>query len=258
MSAAINPKGAHVYTKESGPNAWVSAYFGSSVGQKILVALTGLGLVGFLVGHMIGNLKVFSGPESLNKYAYFLKHDIGALLWIARAGLLGMFFLHLTITLRLQALSTAARPIGYRNRRSAQASTASKTMLYTGLVIAAFTVFHLAHYTFMVVHQVDLGNGMSKSYADLTYTLADGKVVHDVYSMVIAGFTTPWISGLYVVAQVLLFVHLSHGIASALRTLGLVGKRFAPAAMALAWGTAGTILIGNLAIVAAVQFGWVK
>ena len=249
MSAAINPKGAHVFTKATGPTAWATTYLSSSVGQKILVALTGLGLVGFLVGHMIGNLKIFNGPESLNKYAYFLQHDIGALLWIARAGLLGLFFLHLTVTLRLQTQAKAARPIAYQNHRSAQASTASKTMLWTGLVVGAFTVFHLAHYTFMVVHP---------EYANMKYTMIDGKEVHDVYKMVIVGFSTPWISGLYIVAQLLLFVHLSHGIASALRTLGLVSKRFEPAAKAVAYATAGTILLGNLAIVVAVLAGWVK
>jgi succinate dehydrogenase / fumarate reductase cytochrome b subunit len=249
MSAAINPKGAHVYTPATGPAVWAKTYLSSSVGQKILVALTGLGLVGFLIGHMIGNLKVFSGPESLNKYADFLKHDIGALLWIARAGLLAMFFIHLTVTLKLQSQAKAARPVAYASRRTAQASTASKTMLWTGLVVGAFTIFHLAHYTFLVVHP---------DYANLKYTLLNGKEVHDVYKMVIAGFSTPWISGLYIVAQVLLFVHLSHGIASALRTLGLVGKRFEPAAKALAYATAGTILAGNLAIVVAILAGWLK
>lgn len=257
MSAAINPKGARATTEESGPLNWVMTYLASSVGQKIVVALTGLGLVGFLVGHLIGNLKVFSGPESLNKYAYFLKHDIGMLLWIARGGLLGIFGLHIAITLWLQRKSTAARPIGYQNRRSAQASTASKTMLYTGLVIAAFAIFHLAHYTFMVVHPV-LRDGQWVSYADLTYTMPDGKIVHDVYSMVISGFTTPWISGLYVVAQVILFVHLSHGIPSSLRTLGLVGKRFEPAAKQLGLAIAAIIVGGNLLIVGAILSGTVK
>jgi len=249
MSAAINPKGAHVYTKETGPFNWVMTYLTSSVGQKIVVALTGLGLVGFLVGHMIGNLKVFSGPESLNKYAHFLQHDIGALLWIARGGLLGLFLLHLAIALRLRGKATAARPIGYQNHHSAQASTASKTMLYTGLLIAAFTIFHLAHYTFMVVHP---------EYGDLKYTLKGGQETHDVYRMVISGFTTPWISGLYVVAQIVLFVHLSHGIPSSFRTLGLVGKRFDPAAKQLGYVVAAIIVGGNLLIVGAVAAGAVK
>jgi succinate dehydrogenase / fumarate reductase, cytochrome b subunit len=248
MSAAINPKGAHVYTEATGPKAWAGAYVSSSVGQKVIVAVTGLGLVGFLIGHMIGNLKIFSGPESLNKYAYFLQHDIGALLWIARAGLLFLFFTHLTVTLKLQSQAKAARPIAYHSRKTAQASTASKTMLWTGLVVGAFTLFHLAHYTFTVVHP---------EYAGLKYTLQDGKVVHDVYSMMIMGFTTPWISIIYVAAQLLLFFHLSHGIASALRTLGLVGKRFEPAATMMAYGIAGTILLGNVAIVLAVQTGLV-
>ncbi len=250
-TVAINPKGARKYADGTGPLAWNQAYLGSSVGQKILVAVTGVALVGFLVGHMIGNLKMFSGRESINAYASFLKHDLGVLIWIARAGLVVLFVTHLVFTIRLQRRAKAARPIGYQMQVAAQASAASKSMLYTGLVVGAFLAFHLAHYTLGLVHGAELSDGRIVNYGELI----DAKGHHDVYTMVIAGFTTWWISALYLVAQALLFVHLSHGIPSSLRTLGLLGRRFEPAAQALGIAIAGAILLGNFAIVLAV---WTK
>ncbi len=249
-TAAINPKGARQTPPAAGPSAWVSAYLGSTVGQKIVVALTGSLLVGFVVFHMIGNLKMFSGQDSFNAYAYFLKHSLGALIWVARAGLLTAFVLHVFLVIRLKVKAAAARPVGYYRMKAAQASPASTTMLWTGLAVLAFTVYHLAHFTFGLTHTAEGG----RNYLELT----DAEGRHDAYGMVIAGFSVWWIAGIYLVAQVLLFVHLSHGIASALRTLGVVGKRFDPVAKLLAYATAGTVLIGNYAIVIAVWAGLVK
>ncbi len=257
-TAAINPKGPRVYPAGSKPTDWLTMYLTSSVGQKILVGITGIGLVGFVFFHMIGNLKMFSGQESINKYAHFLKHDLGVLIWIARAGLLGLFSLHLFLAIKLKLMSKRARPIAYANQLSAQASIASKTMIWTGVVTLAFVVFHLAHFTFGLVHEVELTDKTGK-FTGLGTTnylsLVDKSGYHDVYSMVKAGFETPWISVLYIVCQLLLFIHLSHGITSSLQTLGLVGKRFTPAAKALGWGLAATIFTGNIIIVVAV---WLK
>lgn len=252
-SAAIHPKGERKLAPDAAATAWVDSYLGSSVGQKILTAITGLSLALFVLFHMIGNLKMFSGPESINKYAAFLKHDLGLLIWIARAGLLGAFAVHFIVAIRLKLKAAAARPVGYLHQRSAQATASSKTMIWTGLVILAFTLFHLAHYTFGIAHSVETANG-TVNYMDLK----DAKGQHDVYRMVIAGFSTSWISALYLVAQVLLFVHLSHGIQSALTTLGLVGKRFAKAAKLLGVSIAGFILLGNVAIVVAVWTEYIK
>ena len=252
-TAAINPKGVRQYAAGTGPSAWNTAYLGSSVGQKILVALTGAGLVTFLVFHMIGNLKMFGGRDSINAYASFLKHDIGAFIWIARGGLLAIFVTHLFLAIRLHLRAKAARPVGYQMMRTAQARTASRSMLLTGLVILAFTAFHLAHYTFGLAHGAEV-NGTTINYMDLR----DAEGRHDVYAMVIAGFTTWWISALYLVAQVLLYLHLSHGIASSLRTLGLVGRRFERAAWILGNAVAAVIVLGNIAIVVAVWSGYLK
>ncbi len=258
-SAAIHPKGSRQTRGRSGALAWMEDYLASSVGQKILVAITGLSLAVFVVFHMIGNLKMFSGAESVNRYAYFLKHDLGALIWVARAGLLTGFLLHVFIAIRLKMRAAAARPISYVCQKHAQATLASTTMIWTGLVVGAFIAFHLAHFTFAWIHDVPSSDGRSTTnYLDLKFALPDGREIHNVYAMVVSGFTTPWIVAIYLIAQVILFVHLSHGIQSALNTLGIVGKRFTCAAKLLGYAVASVIFIGNVAIVVAVMTGYVS
>lgn len=251
---AINPKGARPTPAGTGLAAWIDTYLASTVGRKVLVAFTGLGLTGFVVFHMIGNLKIFNGPDGLNAYAYFLKHELGVLIWLARGGLLGLFLLHLFLALWLKLRASAARPVGYAYQRSAQATTASKSMVWTGLIVGAFVVFHLAHYTFAWVNGIHYPDGSFQNYLDLE----DAKGRHDVYRMMVAGFSNPIVAGLYLVAQFLLAVHLSHGVQSAFQTLGLVGRRFAPAAKALGYGLSFAVLAGNSAIVLAVLLGYVK
>jgi len=250
MSQVINPKGARKYVAGARASDWAGDYLGSTIGNKVLVAVTGLSLAAFVLGHLAGNLKMFSGRESINNYAYFLKHDLGVLIWVARAGLLGTFLTHVALTIRLKWKTRAARPIGYAYQRSAQASPQSKVMLSTGLVILAFTIFHLAHYTFCVIHPVEV-NGEWVDYSQLTY-----KGKHDVYSMVVFGFSTPWISAIYIATQAILFLHLTHGLTSSLHTLGLLGRRFTPVARAAAYGFAALVFVANVSIVVAIWGGW--
>ena len=235
----------------AGANAFAWAVFDSSVGAKVIVALSGLGLVGFTVFHMIGNLKVFQGPEAINGYAYFLTHSLGVLIWVARAGLLTIFLLHLALAIRLTLRSRAARPVGYAYPGHVQATLTSRTMIWSGVVVGLFVLFHLAHFTFGVVKGAEVEPGRVVHYHDLT----DAKGQHDVYSMVVAGFTTPWLAGLYVVAQVVLFLHLLHGIQSSFQTLGLKNNRFAPVIRLLGFAVAFVILAGNLVIVIGVWAG---
>jgi succinate dehydrogenase / fumarate reductase cytochrome b subunit len=262
-ATAINPKGARPTPAGSGPAAWIDTYLASTVGRKVLVALTGLGLTGFVVFHMIGNLKLLPGGEAsrdaINGYAYFLKHELGVLIWVARGGLLTLFLLHLFLALWLKMRAGNARPVGYVYQRRAQATPASTTMLWTGLVVGAFVVFHLAHYTLAWVTEVPAADGRGvTNYLDLTQTMPDGSKRHDVYAMMVHGFKNPVMVGLYLIAQVLLGVHLSHGVQSAFQTLGLVGRRFTPAARALGYLTAAVVIFGNSAIVLAVFLGYVK
>ncbi|HEY2785357.1 MAG TPA: succinate dehydrogenase cytochrome b subunit [Fimbriiglobus sp.] len=252
-TAAINPKGPRPPAPGNSAKVWAETYLGSSVGSKILVAFTGVGLVTFVVFHLIGNLKLFQGREAINHYADFLKHDLGVLIWIARAGLLTIFVLHLSIAIRLKQKAVAARPIGYVNAVSAQSSVAATTMIWTGVVVGAFVLFHLAHFTFAWCHDAVGPDGRLVNYLDLK----DAKGRHDVYAMMIAGFSTWWISVLYLLAQGFLFVHLSHGIPSSVQTLGLMNRRFTRAVKALGVGLAAAIFLGNAAIVIAVWRGWV-
>jgi succinate dehydrogenase / fumarate reductase cytochrome b subunit len=251
-----HPKGPTAPPPGITAGEFVSALVDSSVGAKVLVALTGLGLVGFVVVHMVGNLKLLPGGaesrEAINSYAYFLKHELGAWLWVARAGLLGLFVLHLALAIRLKARSAAARPVGYAYPRTAQATVASRTMIWTGVVILLFVLFHLAHYTFGWVKQADTPAG-AMNYLDLK----DPKGRHDVYEMTVAGFRNPVISVFYLVCQVVLFVHLRHGIPSTFQTLGLKNARFRGPIDVLGLVVALTILAGNVAIVLAVWFGYV-
>ena len=312
-TAAINPKGPRVYAPGNTPYAWATTYLTSTVGQKVLVGFTGLLLVGFLVFHMIGNLKVlpgfdpvsdkamqqagakaaekypdnpnarqqyvdehvraFEAREHLNKYAAFLKHDLGALIWIARGGLLLLFVLHLALALRLKLRSVAARPMPYQVYRPAQAGLASRTMVYTGVVVGLFTLFHLAHYTFGWVKPAVYGESVIAAVGPndelrevpprtaVPYlALRDRKDPrkHDVYEMTVSGFSNPWMIGIYLVAQVVLFVHLRHGIPSVFQTLGIKNARLRGGIDVLGLLIALTILVGNVALVVAVQLGWLK
>ena len=224
MSTAINPKGPRILKPEETPVTWVQTYLTSTVGAKILVAITGLSLTAFVLFHMLGNLKMFFGPESINDYAHFLKHSLGAYLWAARIGLLSVFVLHVGLTIWLKAKTQAARPIGYTYHRTAQATIQSRTMLITGLLIFTFVLFHLAHYTFAYVTEVANPDGTYTNYLNLKDK--DGR--HDVYRMVIAGFQVSWVSAIYLLYQLTLLLHLSHGLQSSIQTLGLKGSRFAP------------------------------
>lgn len=239
----------------SGPNAaqFLRAAIESSVGGKILVALTGLGLVGFVVAHLIGNLKLLQGREAINHYAHFLKHDLGLLLWFARAGLLAIFLLHLMLAIRLKFRSVAARPVPYQHPDNVQAGACSRTMIWTGFVILLFVAYHLAHFTFGWVAMAKLPDG-PVNYLELRDDLGR----HDVYEMTVAGFRNPIIATFYLLCQVALFLHLRHGIPSTFQTLGLKNARFRGPIDVLGLLIALFVLIGNCTIVFAVLFGFVK
>lgn len=236
----------------TGANSFLWALFDSSVGAKVIVALSGLGLTAFTVFHMIGNLKVFQGPDAVNAYAYFLTHSLGLLLWAARAGLLAIFLLHLVLAIRLTLRSRAARPVAYLYPGTGvQASVSSRTMIWSGAVVGLFILFHLAHFTFLGLQEVIVGPGEAVNVRELK----DAQGRHDVYSMVVAGFTTPWLAVLYIAAQVVLFIHLLHGVQSSFQTLGLKNSRFAPVIRLIGFAVAVAILVGNVGIVVGVWAG---
>jgi len=221
---------------------WLLAALRSSLGRKMIVALTGLGLVGFVLAHLAGNLQVFAGREALNAYAQGLK-DLGPLLWVARIGLLGIFVLHVVLALQLARENRAARPSRYVHGGVQQATPGARSMVLTGVTILFFVAYHLAHFTFGAVHAEHYGVG------------ADALGRHDVYGMVVAGFSNPLVSILYIVSMGLLALHLSHGVQSVFQTLGLNGPRFQPLIKCAGLGLAVLVFVGNISMPLAILLG---
>jgi len=186
---------------------------GSTIGLKFLVALTGLFMILFLVVHLLGNLEVFSGPDATNQYGVMLR-TFPKVLWFARILLIIAVLVHVWVTVILTRRNQQAREQNYALKKSRRATLASRTMMLSGLTILAFVAYHLAHYTLGITNP---------EYA----TLHDNLGRDHIYNMVVMGFSNIWVSGFYILAQALLAFHLSHGISSAARTLGLSNaKRF--------------------------------
>ena len=212
----------------------------SSVGNKFVMALSGILMLGFLVGHLSGNLLVFSGEKAMNAYAAWLQ-DHGSLLWGARIVLLACLGLHVSMAVRLWLANRAARPERYRREATLEASWASRQMVLTGLLVAAYLVYHLLHYTFRVV---DTG-GMELD--------ADGHV--NVYRMVVTGFQDPLVTGSYIVAMLLLGLHLIHAVQSLFQTLGWNHPAWNPIGRFLSFAVPVVLVVGFLAIPLAALLG---
>jgi succinate dehydrogenase / fumarate reductase cytochrome b subunit len=222
----------------------VTRFYRSSLGKKYVMALTGFALFGFVIAHMAGNLQIFLGRDSINAYAAFLKSK-PELLWAARLGLLAVAVLHVTAAIQLAAQNRRARPVGYNDNKVVASSLAQRTILMSGLIILAFIIYHLLHFTFGATNPEYLG-----------YHDPDGR--HDVYRMMIAGFSNIWVSVFYIVAMGLLCLHLSHGVSSMFQSLGLRRRAITRSINLFAKTMALVIFIGNVAIVVAVLTGLVK
>lgn len=224
---------------------WLFQFWRSSIGGKVIMAITGFLLFGFVIAHLLGNLQLLSGPDKINAYAKML-HDLGPLLWVARIGLLAIFVLHVATGIRLSRANKAARPVPYAREATLQATFASRSMVLTGLSLLAFIVYHLLHFT--------LGVTNPEHYA-LKGAGAGG---HDVYAMVTRSFSNPAIVAAYVVFQVVLFFHLKHGIQSLAQTLGLSHRRFMAMIQKLSFLLAAVLAGGNAILALSVLFGIVK
>ncbi len=212
----------------SGVNAPMLNWLFSSVGKKTVIALTGIVLVAFVIGHLLGNMTIFFGPDMINAYALKLR-DLGPLLWVVRLGLLATVVLHIGFTMLVWKENQAARPQKYAVNAPMKTTVFARTMRLTGLIVLAFIAFHLAHFTLFFV---------DPSYASL-HTELNGQEVHDVYRMVVVGFSNPLVSGFYILSLALVAFHLSHGIGSLFQTLGLSNQTLRPlyetAGRVLAW-----------------------
>ena len=181
----------------------------------MIVAITGIILILFVIGHLLGNLQIFIGPDWINGYSQHLR-DLGPLLWAIRLFLLTAVIIHIWVTIHLAIENRRARPKAYIDRRYVKATFASRHMVMSGLIVLAFIIYHLAHFTVRVT--------------DTRFTLlkADPLGHYDVYSMMVYGFQNYFVSGFYVLGLFLLALHLSHGSSSFFQSLGLNDKKLTP------------------------------
>jgi succinate dehydrogenase / fumarate reductase cytochrome b subunit len=242
-----DPKSASAATLRVIPprRGLISTFCHSSVGRKIIVALTGLILILFVIGHLLGNLQIFLGPEWINSYAQHLR-DLGPLLWAIRLFLLVNVILHIWFTIQLALENKRARPGAYPKKDHVKATFASRHMVLSGVIVLAFIIYHLAHFTVRVT--------------DPRFALLkmDPLGRHDVYSMMVYGFQSYLVSGFYIVSLFLLMLHLSHGASSFFQSLGLNNHKLTPKLAAGGRVLAWLLFLGYAIIPVAVLAGWVK
>lgn len=232
--------------------SWILELYRSAMGKKAVMAVTGLLLFGFVVGHMVGNLKLYLGVYESGPHAGAYKIDVygeglreigapilghGQALWIARLVLLAAVLIHIHAATSLTLLSRRARPVAYAQKTPQAADYASRTMRWGGVIILLFVVYHLLHLTFGSVHP----------------HFAPGRV-HD---NVVYGFRNPWVSGFYIAAQIALGFHLYHGLWSLFQSLGLSGPRLDAFRRQFAAAFAVLISVGNISFPVAVLTGLV-
>ena len=221
--------------------------FQSSLGRKYVMAISGALLFLFVIGHMLGNLQIFLGREVINAYGHFLQTS-PELLWPARIGLAILSILHIVTALQLARENRRARPQAYDSTKIYAASFASQTILFSGLIVLAFIVYHLLHFTVGVIQPEALT--LMETYK--------GEQRHDIYKMMVMGFSNPWISMIYIICMGLLCLHLSHGVSSAFQSLGWKQGPLRGAIDKFAKISAWVIFLGNCAIPVAVLLGVVK
>jgi succinate dehydrogenase / fumarate reductase cytochrome b subunit len=228
----------------------ITNIFGSSLGKKYIMAVTGFVLVGFVVAHMVGNLQIFLGPEAINRYGHLLQTNI-ELLWPARIFLLATIGLHIWSAIKLSAENKAARPVAYANWNPTAASYASRTMLMSGIIIFAFVIYHLLHYTVMV-QSINLTGQDFHGFTD-----NEGR--HDIFKMMVTGFSNPWVSLFYIIGIALLCLHLSHGLSAMFQSIGWKNKAYSPFLEKAARVVSILIFVGYISIpVSILVFGFGK
>lgn len=222
-----------------------AGFYRSSIGRKMIVAITGVILMIFVVGHLLGNLQIFIGPRWVNDYAQHLR-DLGPLLWVVRIGLLVAVLLHIYFTILLALENRRARPQRYKEKKPIKATFASRHMAVSGLVVLAFILFHLFHFT---------GRRFNAQFPLLK---DDPLNHHDVYSMMVYGFRNVYVSAFYLIGLFLLTLHLTHGASSFFQSLGLNDKKLTPR---LAFGArvfAWLLFLGYASIPIAILLGLIQ
>ncbi len=218
----------------------------SSVGRKLIMSVTGFGMIAFVAMHLLGNTTIYHGPDGINAYAKAL-HRITSLVWAFRLTMFTLFSVHVLYGIQLYLENWAAKPQGYAVNGNLQTTFAGRNMIWTGLFIGAFVIYHLLHFTFQVTNP-DIA---SRSHLD-----ALGRP--DVFTMAVLSFQNFFISLVYISAMCALGLHLSHSIQSLFQTIGLNGEKSFPAIRKVGTLVAIIIFIGFAAIPVVILAGLVK
>jgi succinate dehydrogenase / fumarate reductase cytochrome b subunit len=190
-----------------------ASIWSSTIGLKVVMALTGVGLIGFVVQHMTAHMQIFAGRDAYNGYAHFM-YGLGGILWVARLGLLGILVAHVLSAIKLKQRNDEARPQAYAVKTNKATTPYALSMVYSGFTILAFIGYHIAHFTVNVVHtQIQ------------TYGPSDDPI-RDVYTAYVTDFQNPVIFVLYAVAMVGVAMHLAHATTSMFRTLGVMRGKY--------------------------------
>ncbi len=228
----------------------LKTFYGSSIGKKITVAVTGCIMILFVLGHMIGNLQIFEGPgehggkPKLDKYAEFLRIEPG-FLWAIRLGLLATVVIHAITILQLTLENKRARAVAYAVKKPQAATLSSRTMFWGGLALFAFIVFHLLHLT--------TGTVLSRYHNVYPETH-----LPRAYENVVGSFQNPLVAGIYIVAMLVILLHLNHGIKSAFETLGVTHPKFVNLVRVGGPILALLVAAGFMLVPVAILAGWVK
>jgi succinate dehydrogenase / fumarate reductase cytochrome b subunit len=227
----------------------ITHIFESSLGKKYVMAVTGFLLFLFVIGHLVGNLQVFLGPEAINRYGHFLQSNY-EVVWPARIGLLIIVGLHIWSAAKLSLENRAARPVAYASYQPIGSTYASRTMLMSGLIILAFIIYHLLHFTV----QTQYLNLTGRNFA----AFVDSENRHDIFKMIVVGFNNGWVSGFYILSMGLLCLHLSHGVSSMFQSIGWKNQTYRPLLDKAAQVLAGLIFLGYSSIPVAILLGYGK
>lgn len=233
-----------VIPSQSNSVSWLTSFYGSAVGKKAVMAITGLILFGWIFAHMAGNLKLYFGPEHLNDYAHFLR-TMGApmvpekaLLWLSRIILLVAAIFHIHSAYALTMMNREARPIGYRDREYVKATYAARTMRWGGVILLLYVIYHILHLTTGQAHH--------------------NFVQDDVYHNVVSGFQVWWVSAVYILANLALGLHLYHGVWSMFASLGVSHRGYEKWLRGFATLFAVIITAANVSFPLSVLLGFVR
>ena len=241
----LNPVHPVVETRSVAAPHRVLAFWHTMIGKKVVMAVTGVVLVGFVIAHMLGNLKIFVGPDEINAYARFLREvgqpalAYGQLLWVVRIVLLICVGIHITAAVQLSRMSQAARPVGYNVKRNIETTFSARMMRWGGVLLIAFIIFHLLHLT---AGAVGFHVGQFRHLA--------------AYQNVVAAFAVWPITVFYIVAMAALCLHLDHGIWSMLQTLGWNTARNERTLRIASRAIAIVVFVGFSSVPVSVLAGW--